>query len=155
MKRAEMYAQLNSVDCPESDFLKILSNLHYTHHFLIDRYRKILQEWDITPAQSNVMGIIDCYGENGASLEQIKEMVLEPHSDVSRTVTRLVSKAYAEKVLNASNKRKVEIRLTSSGKNVLAQLRDSNSMRQITSGLSLDQARNFCEILDRLRKAAP
>jgi DNA-binding MarR family transcriptional regulator len=152
MKRSEIFAKLNEIEDVHKDFAKILTNLHYTHHFMMDKYKKMLSDFDLTLIQSNVLGIIACYGEKGASLEDVKEMVLEPNSDVSRTVARLVSKDFVQKVANADNRRKVQIRVLPKGQEIIKSL-DAISFRKITAQLSLEEARAFASILEKLRNA--
>lgn len=150
MKRADLLEYIQKVDDPKKDHAKILSNLHYTHFYLMDQYKKLLARYNLTLPQSNVLAIIDYFPE-AAALEEIKEMVLEPNSDVSRTVTRLVSKNYVEKVINKENRRKVCIKITASGKKVLKRIEAEGKFEKFTSGLSKAEVNAFVKVLAKLR----
>jgi MarR family transcriptional regulator, repressor for mepA len=154
MTRDELFRQLESINDPVNDYPKILGNLHYTHFFLMDRYKKILSEYELTPQQSNVLGIILYYYPGASSLEQIKSMVLEPSSDVSRIVTRLCEKGYAEKVANKNNKRKVEIRASENGEKLSRAIASNAKLRSFTKDIGLEEARTFISILQKLRQEA-
>ena len=152
MKRSEIFEIIQKIEDPQKDYDKILANLHYTHFFLMDRYKKLLVPYGLTSTQANILGIINFYAPGSASLEQIKEMVLEPNSDVSRTVTRLAEKGFVEKVVDKENRRKVAIRTTSKGNATLQKLADDGVFRKITADIDIHEAKNFVSILERLRK---
>jgi DNA-binding MarR family transcriptional regulator len=152
MKRTEIFEFLHKIDDPQKDYTKILSNLHYTHFFLMDRYNKLLAEFNLTASQANVLGIIDYFSKAPASLEQIKELVLEPNADVSRTVSRLVEKGFVEKVINKENRRKVSIVITEEGFKLQRKVEADPRFQLFTSEISLADARTFIDVLKKLRK---
>jgi DNA-binding MarR family transcriptional regulator len=151
MKKSELFELIQKIDDPQKDHEKILSNLHYTHFFLMDKYKKILVQYDLTPTQANILGIISYYSPVAAALEQIKEMVLEPNSDVSRTVTRLAEKGFVEKVPNRENRRKVAIMITPKGQKTMKKIEADGIFRKLTSTLSKPEAKNFVAVLEKLR----
>lgn len=151
MKRNEIFEYLTQISDPIKDHAKILSNLHYTHFFLMDRYKKLLAVYDLTAPQSNVLGIIGHYAPKAVSLEEIKEMVLEPNSDVSRTVSRLAEKGFVEKLVNRENRRKVAIRITAKGKLTLKKMESEGRFRKFTEDISITEAKAFVKVLTKLR----
>jgi MarR family 2-MHQ and catechol resistance regulon transcriptional repressor len=153
MNREELFEYITKVGDPKKDCGKILSNLHYTHFYLMDRYKKMLGEYDLTSSQSNVLGIIGYYYPKAVALEEIKEMILEPNSDVSRTVTRLVGKNYVEKVINKENRRKVCIKATPRGLKVIKRIEASGKFEKFTSKLSRSEVKTFIKVLAKFRNA--
>src|SRR4051812_9656293 len=109
MNRKQLYEYIAEVKEPKKDYSKLLSNLHYTHFYLVDRYNKIFVDYNLSFTQGNVLGIVAHFHPKAVSLEEIKEMVLEQNSDVSRTVSRLAEKGFVQKLPNESNRRKVAI----------------------------------------------
>lgn len=152
MKRKELFDLIQKIDDPAKDSSKIISNLHYTHFFLMDKYKKILAEYDLTATQANILAIIGHYYPKAASLEEIKEMVLEPNSDVSRTVTRLVEKDFVQKVANKENGRKVSIQATQKGAKTIKKIESEDKFKIFTSSLTLEEAKTFVKVLGKLRK---
>jgi DNA-binding MarR family transcriptional regulator len=151
MTREEIFKLITEVDDPKKDHAKILSNLHYTHFYLMDRYKKLLAEYNLTATQSNVLGIIAFFSPKAVTLEQIKEMVLEPNSDVSRTVTRLAEKGYVEKVINKENRRKVSIKVTAKGQKILAKIESEKKFESFTANISKTDILTFIKVLTKLR----
>lgn len=153
MTREELYKYIERIDDPKKDFGKILTNLHSTHYFLMDMYKKILKPYDLTLTQSSVLGIIVHHSPDAIALEDIKAMILEPNSDVSRTVVRLAAKGFVEKVINKTNRRKVSIRALPKGIKMAKKLILDPEFTNLTAGISLAEAKAFVKFLKRLRKA--
>ena len=152
MTRKELFEYIQSIEDPGKDYGKILSNLHYTHYFLLDNYKKILENYDLTFTQSNVLSIIAHFHPAAVSLEEIKAMVLEPGSDVSRTVTRLKEKGFVEKVMNEKNNRKVCIKISVKGLKTSKKMGADPRFKEITSRTTLSESRAFVKYLVKLRK---
>ncbi|MCD6019744.1 MAG: transcriptional regulator [Bacteroidetes bacterium] len=152
MTRKELFEYIQKVDDPIKDYNKIISNLHYTHYFLMDSYKKVLETYDLTFAQSNVLGIIVFKYPKAASLEEIKEMVLEHGSDVSRTVVRLTEKGFIEKVTDSENKRKLAIKATPKGLKTVEKMSKDPAFNKITTTFKLPEAKSFVKFLKKLRE---
>lgn len=151
MKRSEIFEHLKKIDDPIKDYGKILANLHYTHFFLVDKYNKMLDSYDLTSPQSNVLGIIEYHFPKALSLEEIKEMVLEPNSDVSRTVARLAEKGFVEKVINKENRRKVSIVVTAKGIKTIKKIESEGKFKKFLAGISKAEAKTLVNVLAKLR----
>jgi MarR family transcriptional regulator, negative regulator of the multidrug operon emrRAB len=151
MKRADLFKFMNKINDPSRDYGKILSSVHYTHYFLMDRYKKLLADYGLTSIQSNVLGIIDHFHPKVISLEEISEMVLEPNSDVSRTVTRLVEKGFAAKMVNPDNRRKVSIGITPKGVKTIQKIEKDGKFKIFTSRLSKAESQALVNALAKLR----
>jgi DNA-binding MarR family transcriptional regulator len=151
MKREDLYEVIEHVEDPVLGRARLLGNLHYTHFHLFDRYRKIMQKYDLTPIQTNVLGIVVIKYPETLSLEEIKKMVLEPGSDVSRIITRLASKGFIEKVTDRRNRRKLAIRTTPRGNKMYGKIVADPTLKAITNGLRLSEMKAFVATLKKLR----
>ncbi|MES2568122.1 MAG: hypothetical protein V4565_14705 [Bacteroidota bacterium] len=151
MTREEIFELIEKIDDPVKDYQKIISNLHYTHYNLMDYYKKSLEIYDLTPMQSNVLSIIHYHQPKSLSLEEIKSMVLEPGSDVSRIVLRSSEKGFVEKVQNASNNRKLAIAITNKGLDVMKRISEDHSFNNLTHNFTLAEAEAFVLLLKKLR----
>lgn len=152
MTRDELFEFIQKIDDPIKDYNKIISNLHYTHYFLMDSYKKVLDNYDLTFAQSNVLGIIVFKYPNAVSLEEIKAMVLEPGSDVSRTVVRLSEKGFIEKVTDSKNHRKLAIKATPKGLKTAEKMSKDPAFKKITTTFKLPEVKAFIKFLKKLRE---
>jgi DNA-binding MarR family transcriptional regulator len=152
MTRKELFEYIQKIEDLDKDYAKLLSTLHFTHYYLMDRYKKLLQNYDLTLTQSNVLGIITHHHPESMSLEEIKSMVLEPNADVSRTVVRLKEKGFIEKVVNKTNRRKICIQATSSGMKIAKKMMADGKFREFTSDMSLAEAKTLIKLLKKLRR---
>jgi DNA-binding MarR family transcriptional regulator len=152
MTREELFEFIQKIDDPLKDYGKILANLHYTHYYLMDGYKKILDSYDLTFIQSNVLGIIIHQYPKSLSLEEIKAMVLEAGSDVSRIVARLSGKGFIEKITDDENRRKLSIRATAKGLEISRQMEADQRFKEFTQGVSLSESKAFIKFLGKLRQ---
>lgn len=152
MTREELFKYIQQINNPVKDYDKILSTLHFTHYDLMDKYKKILQTYDLTLTQTTVLKIINFNYPNSSSLEEIKAMILEPNSDVSRTVTRLVDKGFAIKLINKTNQRKVSIQATAKGLKISKKIEADGKFQQFTKELSLSEAKTLIKLLKKIRQ---
>ena len=149
MEREDFFSYISDIGAPE-DIRKVLSQLHYTHFFMLDRYKKTLTAYDLSFPQINVLYIIGTFFPDSGSLEEIKKMVLEPNSDVSRTVTRLAEKGFVRKVQNPKNGRKLSIAITEKGERTLSKALTDKRFDYV-SKITLEEARIFVEVLNKIR----
>jgi DNA-binding MarR family transcriptional regulator len=149
VEREDIFAYISDITKRE-ETRKILSNLHYTHFFMLDRYKKTLASYDLSFPQINVLYIMDLFFTGPVSLEEIKKMVLEPNSDVSRIVTRLAEKGFVSKVPDPKNGRKLSIVISEKGLRTLKKAL-SDKRFDYTSQITLEEAKVFVEVLNKLR----
>ncbi len=152
MTRDELFEYIQRIDDPAKDYSKILGNLHYTHFYLMDKYKKVIQSYGLTTIQSNILGIIVHSYPKSLFLEEIKSMVLEPNSDVSRTVVRLAEKGFIEKIIDTNNRRKLSICATVKGVETSKKMEADPRFQKFTEGITLTEARVFIKFLKELRK---
>src|SRR6187551_555632 len=120
-----------------NDFHRAYVNLFYTYGWLMERVKKVLSKSDITPQQYNILRILRGSHPTPLSTLQIRDRMLDKMSDTSRIVDRLLAKGYVSKKISKTDKRLVEVKITSKGKNLLAKLDKRNKqMDDITDGLN-------------------
>ncbi len=89
--------------------IMVLNNL------ILQDLERHLAKYKLTYQQFNILRILKGQYPNGIQLSVIKERMLHKQSDVSRLVDRLVAIGYVEKKEDELNKRKLHIRLTLEG----------------------------------------
>lgn len=152
MNREELFKLIAKIDDPVKDYGKILANLHYTHFHLMDKYRKVLESYDLTVTQSNVLAIIVQHHPKALCLEDIKAMVLEPNSDVSRTIVRLASKGFVKKVVDEKNRRKLCIAATAKGLKANKRVQSDPRFKKLATWSTLPESKAFIKFLTKLRQ---
>ena len=83
---------------------------------------KVLKPFDVSLQQFNVLRILR--GQNGkpANLSTLNERMVTKMSNTTRLVDKLILKDFVHRIVCPSNRRKVEINITSKGKKVLQKM---------------------------------
>src|SRR3990172_11313416 len=105
-----------------NNYHKLAVNLIYTTNWLNAHFRKSFEKHDITLQQYNILRILRGYSPSPATLNFLKERMLDKMSDASRLVERLRKKGIVQRTLNKKNKREMEVIITSKGLNILKKL---------------------------------
>jgi len=131
---------------------KAVINLIYTYHWVTEQIKIILFEEDITLQQYNILRILRGSDPRPLSTLTIRERMLDKMSDTSRIVDRLLVKKLVSKRLCNSDKRLVDVSITSEGKAMLQRIdaRD-NEMRSVMEKLDEDELTTLNGLLDKLR----
>src|SRR5580692_11323667 len=94
---------------------KAAINLIYTYNWANEQMKKILDRYDITSQQFNILRILR--GAHGPlSTLQIRERMLDKMSDSSRIVDRLIKKGLVKKNICKTDRRLVDVIITKKGK---------------------------------------
>ncbi|MCU0387638.1 MAG: MarR family transcriptional regulator [Chitinophagaceae bacterium] len=135
-----------------NEWQKAMINLTYTHNWMTERFKSILDRFDLTAQQFNILRILRGAGEPLSTL-QIRERMLDKMSDTSRIVDRLILKKMVRKSTCAHDKRLVDVVITDAGKLVLEKIDQlNNEMDSIISGLSTEEAAELNRLLDKMRE---
>lgn len=136
-----------------NEFQKGIINLIFTYNWLMEKMKALLEQGDVTSQQYNILRILRGAGGPLSTL-QIRQRMLDKMSDTSRIVDRLVLKGLAKKVACKSDRRLVDITISSRGLKLLEKL-DSYSaeMDAIMGNLSEAEARSLNKLLDKIRSS--
>src|ERR1700720_688188 len=94
---------------------KLTVNLIFTHYWLLDKLKDRLRPYGISMQQYNVLRILRGQGSNPASINLLKERMLDKSSDASRLVERLRLKELVDRIICPNDRRAVEIRISTKG----------------------------------------
>src|SRR5688500_7319778 len=95
-----------------NEYQKAILNILYTQNYLVGRMTEVFRQFDITRQQYNVLRILRGQYPEPATVNLIKERMLEKMSDTSRIVERLRIKGLLERADGKTDKRSVEITIT-------------------------------------------
>ncbi len=109
-----------STKLPESR--KLVLNLIVTASHISEKLAEALKPFEISNQQFNVLRILRGQKEKPANLSTIQDRMVNKMSNTTRLVDKLVDKKLCERIVCPSNRRKVEIRITKNGMELLATL---------------------------------
>lgn len=134
-----------------NEFQKLGVNIIFTANWFTERFKQILDDYDITNQQFNILRILRG-SKRPLSTLQIRDRMLDKMSDTSRIVDRLVKKELVEKTICEADKRLVDIRITDKGLALLLELDNRNEdTDSLLKGLNLEEAQQLNHLLDKLR----
>jgi DNA-binding MarR family transcriptional regulator len=135
-----------------NEYQKAILNIWYTHNFIITNMNELFKDYDITRQQYNVLRILRGQYPAHASINVIKDRMLDKMSDTSRIVERLRLKGLISRTDCKNDKRSVEIRITPTGLALLERMQDSvDKLENLLSTLSPEETQQLNRLLDKLR----
>ena len=131
---------------------KAVINIIYTANQLRDRENAALKEHGLLIQHYNAMRIIRGRHPKPVSPGEIKEVMLDKASDVTRLLDKLVEMKLVKRAICAENRRRVDVVLTSKGLDWLKE--QDKSMNEIKADikkrLSDKEAGQLSDLLDKL-----
>ena len=129
-------------------------NMIYTYNWMMEQVKNMLEKFDVTPQQFNILRILRGAGEPLSTL-QIRQRMLDKMSDTSRIVDRLVKKSLVKKVVCESDRRLVDVTISPKGLELLIQSDTyEDEMDAIFKQLSGSEAQTLNKLLDKIRNSA-
>ncbi|PTX42145.1 DNA-binding MarR family transcriptional regulator [Christiangramia gaetbulicola] len=101
---------------------KLALNLIVTANHISDKIQEAIKPFGISSQQFNVLRILRGQKGKPANLSTIQERMVTKMSNTTRLVDKLVEKDLCERIICPSNRRKIEIRITENGLNLLEQI---------------------------------
>ena len=136
-----------------SEYHKMSVNLIYTYNWAMEKAKRFFEKADLTMQQYNILRILRGAGKPLSTL-QIRQRMLDKMSDTSRIVDRLVIKELATKKPSLTDKRLVDIAITSRGIAMLERLdRKNEEMDSLLQALSEREVKILNQLLDKIRKS--
>lgn len=135
-----------------SNYHKAVVDILYTYGWLTNLLKKRLDDRDITLQQYNILRILRGQFPNPATVNLVRERMLDKMSDASRIVERLYKKGLLSRSANAKDRRAVDILITKEGLSLLKDLDVDMDMDELLQKhLSVEEAEKLCDLLDKFR----
>ena len=135
-----------------SEYQKATINLIYTFNWMNERLKTMLDQYDITPQQFNILRILRGAGKPISTL-QIRQRMLDKMSDTSRIVDRLLKKGLVQKVVCEGDRRLVDVTISASGLALLERIDvHQDEMDSVFKNLDEEQAITLNNLLDKIRR---
>lgn len=135
-----------------NEYHKLAVNLIFTHSWLMSKIYELLDKYDLTPQQFNLLRILRGQYPQPASITLLKERMLDKMSDASRLVERLVAKGLVERRVCSEDRRKVDVVISKKGLKVLQKIDEKDEeMDNFLKNLSINEAEQLNSLLDKLR----
>ena len=136
----------------EDNYHKAVINITYTFGWLSNSFRCRFEKHNLTQQQFNVLRILRGQYPNPATINMIKERMLDKMSDASRIVDRLIQKGLVSRCTNNKDRRAVDIQISQAGLEVLSKMDEEFKTRDLLkNNLTEEEAGKLSDLLDKLR----
>lgn len=136
----------------ESEYQKASINLIFTGSWFTSNISKTLRTFEISQQQFNILRILRGAGK-ALSVKELAGRMLDPASNASRLVDKLLEKNLAERTVCPTDRRQVEVIITTKGLDLVnkASAAVKTTTEDIFSNLNKDEAKELSRLLDLLR----
>ncbi len=136
----------------EDNYHKAVVNISFTYSWLNNVMRGQFEKHNITNQQFNVLRILRGQYPNPATVNLIKERMLDKMSDASRIVDRLVQKGLVSRCTNNKDRRAVDIRISDAGLEILSKMDiEFKTKELLKNNFTEEEAGKLSDLLDKLR----
>lgn len=108
----------------------------------------VLRPFDVSLQQFNVLRILRGQNNEPANLSTLNGRMVTKMSNTTRLVDKLILKGFVDRIVCPSNRRKVEINITSEGKKVLKKM--DSSMKKVEKSILKNMSNSELEQLNKL-----
>lgn len=135
-----------------TEYQKVVVNLVYTYNWINSILKERLDKHHITLQQFNILRILRGQYPTPATINLLKERMLDKMSDASRIVDRLVQKGLVTRETNQKDRRAVDIIISEKGLEILSKLDPVITPEEILkANIPEDDVIRLNYLLDKLR----
>ena len=136
----------------EDNYHKVVININYTYGWINNYMRPEFEKYKLTQQQFNIMRILRGQYPKPATVNLLKERMIDKMSDASRIVDRLVQKGLVSRCTNARDRRAVDIRISDLGLEILTKMDASFKTKDLfKQHLTEEEAGQLSDLLDKMR----
>jgi len=136
----------------DDNYHKVVINIAYTSGWLNNAFRCHFDKYNLTQQQFNILRILRGQYPKPATINLLKERMVDKMSDASRIVDRLIQKELVSRCTNNKDRRAVDIRISDLGLEILAKMDEEFKTREVLeNNLTADEATQLSDLLDKLR----
>lgn len=133
------------------DHRRAIIHLMLVSNMINEKIAEALKPHDISLQQFNVLRILRGQKGKPANLFTIQERMISKMSNTTRLVDKLILKGYVDRSICETNRRKVEIRITSNGIESLKQMdvAVANIEKDIVKNMSEEELKQLNHLLNK------
>jgi len=125
-------------------------NIIFTANWLLNQYADVLKPIDLSLQQLNVLAILKGQPDRTATVNVIRNRMIDRMPNVSRLLNKLMKKKLISKDRDLTDQRVVYIKLTEKGEKVARTGREL--FQKVSYGITKRQAETLNELLEEFRK---
>ncbi|AMP99557.1 transcriptional regulator [Pedobacter cryoconitis] len=128
---------------------RVSTNIIFTANWILNKISVSLKPTGLSLQQFNVLSILNGQPSHTATVNLIKDRLIDRMPNVSRLLNKLMEKGLIQKERNLSDQRVVYVKLTPAGEKLRIQGRQI--LNNISVGISDENADLLNELLEKMR----
>ena len=101
---------------------KIILNIMFNQNLISDKFNELMKPYDLSSEQYNVLRILRGQNQNPINMCTIQERMIAKNSNTTRLIDKLLIKKLVTRNVCKFNRRKIEIKITDLGLQLLSDL---------------------------------
>jgi DNA-binding MarR family transcriptional regulator len=135
-----------------NEYHKLAVNLIYSYSWFVNRQSEHFAKYNLTANQFNILRILRGQHPKPATINLLRERMLDKMCDASRLVERLRIKEFVKRELAKDDRRRVDVIITEKGLNLLAEIdKEEEKHDAVFKTLSESEAKKLNDLLDKMR----
>lgn len=136
------------------DSKKVILNILYTQSIVTEKMNEILKPFDLSGEQYNVLRVLRGQKGNPANMCDIQERMITKNSNTTRLIDKLLIKELVTREICPVNRRKMEIKITEKGLELLTILDPKviENERLFSNNLQENELKQLNDLLEKYRK---
>ncbi|MBC7451369.1 MAG: MarR family transcriptional regulator [Cytophagales bacterium] len=143
--------EIKQVKAFKNEYTKAVVNIMFTYNWLESFTRDFFKEYDITSQQYNILRILRGQHPNPCTINLLRDRMLDKMCDASRLVERLRIKGLVERSKASSDKRAVDIIITTKGLELLSKIDENLPFENKLHTLTEAEVATLNTLLDKVR----
>ena len=133
-------------------YQNVALDLLTTQSWYMHQLKTVLKPYDISPAQYNILRILNGANNRPVSASYLKEQVIDKGSNITRLIDKMEIKKWVTRCLCETNRRQMDIDITEDGKLVLLKVtKEIDELIKVLYSITEDEARVVSKILTKIR----
>lgn len=130
---------------------RTIIHLLLVQNMINEQMASALKPFGVSIQQFNVLRILRGQAKKPANLNTLNDRMVSKMSNTSRLVDKLILKGYVARAICETNRRKIEITITKSGREVLSEMDAiiSQKEKDLTSGFTHNELQELNNLLDK------
>lgn len=128
---------------------RVSTNIIFTANWISNKIAASLKPTGLSLQQFNVLSILNGQPQHTATVNLIKDRLIDRMPNVSRLLNKLMEKDLIQKERNLSDQRVVYVKLTPAGEKL--RIRGRQILNQISVGISDEHANLLNDLLEKMR----
>jgi len=135
-----------------NEYHKLAVNIIFSNGWLMNLQNELFRQFQITGNQFNILRILRGQYPNPATVNLLKDRMVDRMSDASRLVERLRLKGLVKRELCAGDRRSVDVLITDKGLKLLEEIDKLNDdYDSFFKKLNSAEAKKLNDLLDKMR----